>query len=205
MTGVQTCALPIYMTAAGAEAIINVCPFCHSPLRPGRALLAVAAAAVDPRGDDRLWLTVSSFTRPTALALGELDADGSLGRVEVLRLIQPWDASVIELIEKEILKSNLGINPVNDGKIIRLPFPEFMEDRRKELAKIVKKMAEDSKVALRNTRRDAVDKIKKLEKDSLIREDKKFIAEEEVEKTMNKYMEELEKILKSKEKELLEI
>ena len=122
-----------------------------------------------------------------------------------LLVIQPWDASVIELIEKEILKSNLGINPVNDGKIIRLPFPELTEDRRKELAKIVKKMAEDSKVALRNTRRDAVDKIKKLEKDSLIREDEKFIAEEEVEKTMNKYMEELEKILKSKEKELLEI
>lgn len=122
-----------------------------------------------------------------------------------LLVIQPWDASIIELIEKEILKSNLGINPVNDGKIIRLPFPELTEDRRKELAKVVKKMAEDSKVALRNTRRDAVDKIKKLEKDSLIREDEKFIAEEEVEKTMNKYMEELEKILKSKEKELLEI
>ena len=122
-----------------------------------------------------------------------------------LLVIQPWDASVIELIEKEILKSNLGINPVNDGKIIRLPFPELTEDRRKEFAKIVKKITEDSKVALRNTRRNTVDKIKKLEKDSLIREDEKFIAEEEVEKTMNKYMEELEKILKSKEKELLEI
>ena len=122
-----------------------------------------------------------------------------------LLAITPWDKNLIPEIEKAILKSNLGITPSNDGTIIRLPFPELTEERRKELVKVVKKTTEDTKVALRNSRRDAMDKIKKLEKDSQITEDQKFKAEEDIEKIVDNYMKELEKILAVKEKDLLEI
>lgn len=122
-----------------------------------------------------------------------------------LLVIQPWDASLIGPIEKEILKSNLGITPSNDGKVIRLPFPALTEDRRKELVKVVKGYSENAKVALRNLRRDALDKLKKLEKDKQISEDELKQAEEEVQKVIEKFNKEVEDITKNKEKELMEI
>lgn len=122
-----------------------------------------------------------------------------------LLTIQPWDQSLISEIEKAILKSNLGITPSNDGKIIRLPFPALTEERRKELAKVVKGYAEKAKIALRNQRREAIDSVKKMEKKSEISEDELRSAEEEIQKTIEKYTAEVDNITKKKEEELMEI
>ncbi|MCI5997789.1 MAG: ribosome recycling factor [Peptoniphilaceae bacterium] len=122
-----------------------------------------------------------------------------------LLVIQPWDASLIGPIEKVILKSNLGITPSNDGKVIRLPFPALTEDRRKELVKVVKGYSENAKVALRNLRRDSLDKLKKMEKDKQISEDELRVAEEDVQKVIDKFTKDIEDINKKKEKELMEI
>lgn len=122
-----------------------------------------------------------------------------------LLVIQPWDASLITPIEKVLLASNLGITPSNDGKVIRLPFPALTEDRRKELVKVVKGYAENAKIAIRNLRRDGIDKLKKMEKDKEISEDELRQAEEEVQKVTDKFIKEVEEITKSKEKELMEI
>ncbi len=122
-----------------------------------------------------------------------------------LLVIQPWDPNIIPDIEKAILKSDLGLNPSNDGKIIRLPIPQLTEERRKDLAKIVGKNAENAKIAIRNTRREANDKIKKMEKDKKISEDEQKLAEEEVQKITDKYIEEIDKLTNKKEEELMEI
>ena len=122
-----------------------------------------------------------------------------------LLVIQPWDASLITPIEKVILASNLGITPSNDGKVIRLPFPALTEDRRKELVKVVKGYGENAKIAIRNLRRDGLDKLKKLEKDKEISEDELRQAEEEVQKVTDKFIKKVEDITKLKEKELMEI
>ena len=122
-----------------------------------------------------------------------------------LLVIQPWDASLITPIEKVLLASNLGITPSNDGKVIRLPFPALTEDRRKELVKVVKGYGENSKIAIRNLRRDGLDKLKKLEKDKKISEDELRQAEEEVQKVTDKFIKKVEDITKLKEKELMEI
>lgn len=122
-----------------------------------------------------------------------------------LLVIQPWDVSLIGPIEKVILKSNLGITPSNDGKVIRLPFPALTEDRRKELVKVVKSYSENAKVALRNLRRDSLDKLKKMEKDKQISEDELRVAEENVQKVIDKFTKDIEDINKKKEKELMEI
>jgi len=119
--------------------------------------------------------------------------------------IQPWDAKSISLIEKAILKSDLGITPSNDGKIIRLVVPQLTEERRKELVKLVKKMGEEAKVAIRNTRRDANDSLKKLKKDNKITEDELKKAEEEMQKCTDKAIKEVDKILEAKEKEIMEV
>lgn len=119
--------------------------------------------------------------------------------------IQPWDASLIPLIEKEILKSDLGLNPSNDGKIIRLIIPMLTEERRKDLIKIVKKNGENAKVAIRNTRRDQNEKLKKMEKDKEISEDDRKAAEDEMQKITDKYILELDEVTKVKEEELMEI
>jgi len=120
-------------------------------------------------------------------------------------VIQPWDSKLIPLIEKEILKSDLGLNPSNDGKIIRLLIPQLTEERRKDLIKVVKKSAENAKVAIRNTRRDAIDKIKKLEKSKELTEDDRKEAEEEMQKLTDKFIAEIDAITKVKEEELMEI
>ena len=122
-----------------------------------------------------------------------------------LVVIQPWDKSVLPLIEKAIQKSELGLNPNNDGKLIRINFPTLTEQRRKELAKSSKQTAENSKVAIRNVRRDAIDELKKLEKDSEISEDELKVAEDKVQKLTDKAIAEVAKLAEAKEKEIMEI
>lgn len=120
-------------------------------------------------------------------------------------LIQPWDASVLKGIEKAILASDLGINPQNDGRAIRLVFPQLTEERRKELAKQVKKYGEEAKVAVRNIRRDAIDKFKKQQKASEITEDDYKNIEKDIQKLTDDYIKVVEDIAAKKEKELFEI
>ncbi|MDI6602103.1 MAG: ribosome recycling factor [Thermoanaerobacteraceae bacterium] len=120
-------------------------------------------------------------------------------------LIQPWDVSITSEIEKAIRNSDLGINPVNDGKNIRLVFPDLTEDRRKALVKTVKKIGEEKKVAIRNIRRDYIDEIKKLEKSAQITEDEMYEFEERIQKITDKYIEEINNLINLKEKDIMEI
>ncbi len=119
--------------------------------------------------------------------------------------IQPWDASLLKGIEKAILASDLGINPQNDGRGIRLVFPPLTEERRRDLVKQTKKYGEESKVAIRNIRRDAIEKFKKQQKASEITEDDYKIAEKDIQKLTDDYIKEIDKITERKEKELTEI
>ncbi len=120
-------------------------------------------------------------------------------------LIQPWDMSLLKEIEKEILKSDIGINPNNDGKVIRLTFPELNEERRKEIVKDIRKLAEDAKVAIRSIRRDAIDEAKEKEKKSEITEDELKNEEDQIQKLTDKKVEEVDKLLEAKEKEVMSI
>lgn len=120
-------------------------------------------------------------------------------------LIQPWDMNLLKEIEKEILKSDIGINPNNDGKVIRLAFPELNEERRKEIVKDVRKMAEEAKVAVRAVRRDGIDDAKAKQKNSEISEDDLKLAEDNIQKLTDKYVAEIDKILETKEKEVMSI
>lgn len=122
-----------------------------------------------------------------------------------LLVIQPWDVNLIPIIEKEIQKSDLGLNPSNDGKLVRLVIPMLTEERRRDLTKVVNKNGENAKVAVRNIRRDAMDSIKKLEKDKSISEDEKKVGEDEVQKITDKYIKEVDSVTKRKEDELMEI
>ncbi len=122
-----------------------------------------------------------------------------------LIIIQPWDNSILKEIERAILASDIGINPNNDGKVIRLAFPELTEERRKELVKDIKKMAEDSKVAIRSIRRDGIDKAKAMQKDGEITEDDLRGAEDSIQKITDKKIAEIDKILADKEKEILTV
>ena len=119
--------------------------------------------------------------------------------------IQPWDGSVLKGIEKAILASDLGINPQNDGRGIRLVFPPLTEERRRDLVKQTKKYGEESKVAIRNIRRDAIEKFKKQQKASEMTEDDYKIAEKDIQKLTDDYIKEIDKITERKEKELTEI
>ncbi len=119
--------------------------------------------------------------------------------------ISPWDVSLIPEIEKEILKSDLGLTPSNDGKIIRLNIPQLTEERRLELTKVVRKNGEDAKVAIRNVRREMMDEIKKAEKDKEITEDEKRTYEDDAQKLTDKYIDEVDRVTAEKEAELLEI
>mgnify|MGYP000598945349 CR=1 FL=1 len=122
-----------------------------------------------------------------------------------LIVIQPWDASVLKDIEKAILASDIGINPNNDGKVIRLAFPELNEERRKEIVKEIRKMAEEAKVAIRSIRREAIDDAREEEKNSIITEDDLKLAENNVQKLTDSKVEEIDKILEGKEKEVMAI
>jgi len=121
-----------------------------------------------------------------------------------LIVIQPWDVTVIVEIEKAIMKSNLGINPSNDGKLIRLSIPPLSKERRQELVKVVHKMAEEGRVSLRTIRREAKEALEKLEKDKVIPEDDKFRGIDELQKLVDKYIAKVDELLKNKEKEVLE-
>ena len=122
-----------------------------------------------------------------------------------LLAIQPWDATLIPEIEKAIQKSDLGITPSNDGKIIRLVIPQLTEERRKDLTKLVGKYAEEAKVSIRNIRRDAMEDIKKAEKAKEISEDDRKTYEEDIQKLTDKYIKDVDGVAADKEKELMEI
>lgn len=119
-------------------------------------------------------------------------------------IVQPWDVSAIPEIEKAVLKSNIGVMPSNDGKVMRLSIPPLSKERRQEMTKVVRDMAENGRVSLRTIRREANDKIKKMETDKLIAEDDNFKGQEEVQKLTDKYIKEVDKILEAKNKELTE-
>jgi ribosome recycling factor len=120
-----------------------------------------------------------------------------------LLTVQPWDSALMSDLEKAILRSDLGLTPSNDGKIIRIPIPPLTTERRKELAKSTKKMTEDSKVALRNLRRESNEQLKKLQKDKQISEDEAFKAQEEVQKVTDDYIKKLDALAAEKEKEIM--
>ena len=122
-----------------------------------------------------------------------------------LIVIQPWDVSLLKEIEKEILKADIGINPNNDGKVIRLAFPELNEERRKEIVKDIKKIAEEARVVIRGIRRDAIDEVKKMQKENEISEDDLKVAEDKIQKLTDKYVEEIDNLLDKKEKEVMSI
>lgn len=161
-----------------------------STLRAGRA---------NPQILDKI--TVDYYGTPTAL-----NQVGNISSPEPRMLvIAPWEPKMIGPIEKAIQKSDLGINPSNDGKVVRLMIPELNEERRKDLCKQVKKMAEEGKVAVRNTRRDALEAVKKLKKDSKITEDEQKAAETEMQKVTDAKIKEIDKLAAEKEKEIMSI
>ena len=120
-------------------------------------------------------------------------------------LIQPWEKTMLGTVEKAIMKSDLGLTPNNDGSVIRLTIPQLTQQRRTELVKVVHKKAEEDRVAIRNLRRDANDAIKKLEKDKLISEDEAKKAQEDMQKLTDKYIKEIDQVMASKEKEIMEV
>lgn len=120
-------------------------------------------------------------------------------------VISPWDASMLKVIEKQLLADNIGITPSNDGKVIRLVFPALTEERRKELSKQVRKMGEDSKVAVRNIRRDAMDALKKMKNNKELSEDEHAICEKEVDKVIAEAIEKIEKLSADKEKDIMSV
>ena len=162
-------------------------------------LTTLRAGRANPQILDKI--TVDYYGTPTAL-----NQVGNISSPEPRMLvIAPWEPKMIGPIEKAIQKSDLGINPSNDGKVVRLMIPELNEERRKELCKQVKKMTEDGKVAIRNTRRDAMDAVKKLKKDSEITEDDQKTAETELQKVTDAKIKEIDKISADKEKEIMSI
>ena len=159
-------------------------------VRAGRANASVLdRISVDYYGSPTPIQQIASVSTPDARSL----------------LIQPWDGSTLKLIEKAILTSELGINPQNDGRVIRLVFPQLTEERRKELAKQVRKYGEEAKVAVRNIRRDAMDKFKKEQKKGEITEDDLKDLEKDMQKLTDDYTKEVDKLTAAKEKELFEI
>lgn len=122
-----------------------------------------------------------------------------------LLVVSPYDKSIIGDIEKAIMQSDLGLNPMNDGHIIRLPIPKLTEERRKEMTRLVRAKAEDGRVALRNVRRDAIEELRSLEKEGEITKDDLRRGQEEIQKLTDKHIQEADEMLKTKEKELLEV
>ena len=164
-----------------------------------REFLAIRTGRANPGILDRV--TVEYYGTPTPL---NQVASVSVPDSRML-VVQPWDKSQLGPIEKAIQKADLGLNPVNDGTVIRLPVPQLTEERRKELVKVVKKEAEEQKIAIRNIRRDANDKIKVLEKDAKITEDEQKKGLEDVQKLTDKYILEIDRLVEQKEKEILEV
>ena len=160
---------------------------------------AVRAGRANPKVLDRI--TVEYYGSETPL-----NGVATISTPDARTLvIQPWDTQLLKEIQKAIQASDLGINPQNDGKVIRLVFPQLTEERRKELTKQVKKYAEDAKVAMRNIRRDGMDYIKKLKKNSEITEDDQKKAEKDLQDMLDKYIKQADDALAAKEKELMSI
>lgn len=160
---------------------------------------AVRAGRANPAVLDKI--TVDYYDTPTPI--NQLAAV-SVSEARVLT-IQPWDASVLRMIEKAIQISDLGVNPQNDGRIIRLMFPPLNEERRRELAKEISKMAEEAKIAIRSIRRDGIEKLKKLKKEGELTEDDLKDAEKKMQDLTDKFCKNAEKSLEKKEKEIMEI
>ena len=120
-------------------------------------------------------------------------------------VIAPWDSSMLKVIEKQLLADNIGITPVNDGKVIRLVFPALTEERRKELVKQIKRMSEDSKVAVRNIRRDAMDTLKKMKNDKELSEDEHAVCEKEIDKLISETVDKIDKLYADKEKDVMSV
>ncbi len=160
---------------------------------------AIRAGRANPAVLDKI--TVDYYGTPTPI--NQLAAV-AVAEARVLT-IQPWDASVLRGIEKAIQTSELGVNPQNDGKIIRLVFPQLTEDRRKELVKEIRKMAEESKVAARSIRRDAIDKLKAMKKTSEITEDDLKDGEKKIQELTDKKTKEIDSVAAEKEKEIMSI
>ena len=162
-------------------------------------LMGLRAGRANPQLLDRIL--VDYYGTPTPI-----NQIGNISSPEPrLLVIAPWEAKMIPQVEKAIQKSDLGLNPSNDGKIIRLVFPELNEERRKELTKVASKGAEETKVAIRSIRRDAIEQIKKLKKNSEITEDDQKDAEEEIQKLTDKAIKEVDAIYAKKEKEIMEV
>lgn len=160
---------------------------------------AVRAGRANPAVLDRI--SVEYYGCPTPL---NQMAAISVPEPRVL-MIQPWDASTLKDIERAINTSDIGINPSNDGKVIRLVFPQLNEERRKELVKEISKRAEEAKVAIRNIRRDAMDDLKKLKKDSQITEDDQKDGEKELQEITDSYVKQTDEMEKKKEQEIISI
>ena len=159
----------------------------------------IRAGRANPHVLDKL--RVDYYGTPTAI---QQVANVSVPEPRMI-LIQPWEASLVKEIEKAIMTSDLGINPTNDGKVVRLVFPELTEDRRKEIAKDIKKKGESAKVAVRNIRRDANDSFKKLAKTEDISEDEIKSLEDGAQKLTDKYITEIDKAVEEKNKEILTV
>ena len=159
----------------------------------------IRAGRANPHVLDKL--RVDYYGTPTAI---QQVANVSVPEPRILQ-IQPWEASMVKEIEKAILTSDLGINPTNDGKTVRLLFPELTEERRKELAKDVKKKGENAKVAIRNIRRDANDSFKKLAKEEDVSEDEIKQLEDQAQKMTDKYIADVDRAVEAKTKEILTV
>lgn len=164
-----------------------------------REMVSLRAGRANPQILDKISVDYYGTATP-------LNQMGNISSPEPRMLvISVWDQKAIPLVEKAIQKSDLGMNPSNDGKVIRLLVPELNEERRRELTKLVKKGAEDAKVAARAIRRDAMEQVKKLKKDSAITEDDQKKAEDELQKVTDNAIKEIEKICADKEKEIMEV
>lgn len=162
-------------------------------------MLAVRAGRANPQILNKI--VVDYYGTPTPLTQM---ANFAVPEARVLT-ISLWDVSMVKEVSKAIAASDIGINPSDDGKIIRLVFPQLTEERRKDLIKQIKKTAEESKVVLRNERRDVIEVMKRLKKDNVITEDEQATIEKDIQKTLDKAIEDVDKILKAKEAEILEV
>ena len=172
------------------EKCISVLEGDYAAIRAGRANPAVLDKVL-----------VDYYGVPT-----QINAMAAIAVAEArILVITPWDASTLKPIEKAILASDIGITPTNDGKAIRIAFPQLTEERRKELAKQIKKMAEDAKVSVRNVRRDAMDKLKAMKKNSEITEDDLKNCEKDVQNITDKYCDKIDVVAAAKEKEIMTV
>ncbi len=163
----------------------------YKGIRTGRANIAILdTIKPDPYGSGQMPLNqLANLSTPDPKTI----------------VIEPWDKSIIQAIEKEIMSSSLGLNPQNDGKLIRIPIPPLTEERRKEYVKFIKSKAEEVKIAIRNIRREANDELKQLQKDGDITEDDEKRAHDDIQKLTDKYTDKIDEMVQEKEKELMEV